>query len=136
MEHRCPECKEQWECGEFSCGYPLFFKCSEQRGKCNSPHKKPDPCDCDNCEYEKRFGVLFHAQGTICRLCGMVFGKHEGYHCPEKKEWKLPNGAKIIKAEFKDSWKIITASGNAGKIYRDDIPMLIKAFEEIGGRER
>lgn len=98
--------------------------------------EKPDPCDCDNCEMIRRFGKGNYSGRCICRLCGEGWTKHRGWHCPEKKEWELPNGA-TIKKDGRDSYMIVAqGTCSVGYFGKDDFPAIIKALQEILGRER
>lgn len=72
-------------------------------------HEYLEHCDCENCSYQREKN-------------------------PHKNEWILPNGAKVVRSGFKDSWMIVTHSGQPGKIYQDDILPLIEALQEIRGK--
>ncbi len=116
MKHRCPACNDNWVCK-------------------NCREKKPYPCDCDNCRLEERFGALVYNANAVCSLCGKQKRDHEFWHCPEKTEWKLRCGARVVIQKTGFDFEIL-ADDAPGLVNFSEIPDLIKILQEIDGRER
>lgn len=95
--------------------------------------RKPN-CHCDNCELEKRFGGWTFSCDAVCMLCRKRFSEHNGYHCPEKKEWKLRCGARVVVNKNGFEFEILTGDA-PGVVNFTEIPELIKILEEIGGKD-
>lgn len=136
MNHRCPECGGWWKCK--SCTEELIKEgiCSREKLCCKC-RQTDQSCDCDNCEYIRRFGITRNQWNTYgmdtakCKLCNNYMPEHNGWKCPEKTEWELPCGAKVMHLS-KDYIEI--ESPNRYRVFH--LPSLRKILQEIEKREK
>lgn len=95
----------------------------------------PD-CSCDNCQFIRRFGGhIMIDLWKKCNLCGRKYSDHVDWHCPEKTEWKLRCGARVV--INKNGFEFEIVSGDApGAVNFTEIPDLIKILQKIYGSEK
>lgn len=138
MGHICSVCDTKWDCcyTKERCCKTILTPCS----KCLAEKRKekPDPCDCDNCEFLRRFGytsvqMKSDDRDITCSYCLQLSSQHDGYHCPVKTEWELECGAKV-KMMDSHSFEILVGA-EPGRVDVTEIPSLIKILEEIKGRK-